>query len=512
MFKQRMQSVLMQDRKILRQVFEEFDVAKTGQLNLDQFHATLNRLAPSINIDKKLAQELLKRFSQSPGIILFQDFVTNFLGLPQDFFTMKLSGSENANAPPEKEKTETTVKEFKYGTPVETVKKTFIRRIRRRLLNVKAAIAIALKRPNETTMHFNENDLWNLMRDQGMMCTAKEIKEIMNHFDLNQDGKIHYEEFVHELLGLPRPAAVSHIKPFYERRQPLSPEAQNMIHRLAIKCERAAAPPLRIHAMFKAFDKDGSGSIAYDEFLAMVKEFGCEMEGNDIAAVLLNKFDKTGNGGISYTEFTTDVLGLQANALVKDGNARVSTPEIMQCTGNAIKNKLFTNPEAIAKGFEIFDKDRGGSLSFAEFREGISKLGLPITTSQINRLFKEFDKKGEGEISTADFASQVLGAAKATIRQQTAGSHARNPLPPLISHRVPTFDVAQSSRCGTAKNGGAPRMPPEFMPSRSKSELDGRITRNLGATQTLGMTHRTLGATQSLLVPSRGSSRMDLTY
>ena len=56
------------------------------------------------------------------------------------------------------------------------------------LLNTKAAMNVALKRPGDTITYMNENDLWYLMRDQGMMCTQKEINEIMNHFDQNRDG------------------------------------------------------------------------------------------------------------------------------------------------------------------------------------------------------------------------------------------------------------------------------------------------------------------------------------
>merc|ERR1711871_1228729 len=46
MFKQRMQSLMMQDRKQLRRVFEEFDTDKRGQLSLDQFHAAMCKLCP----------------------------------------------------------------------------------------------------------------------------------------------------------------------------------------------------------------------------------------------------------------------------------------------------------------------------------------------------------------------------------------------------------------------------------------------------------------------------------
>jgi len=82
MFKQRMQAVLMQDRKQLRRVFEEFDVERRGQLTLDQFHGALVKLCPGMNITRNTAAELMKRFSSEPGYILFQDFVVNFLGLP----------------------------------------------------------------------------------------------------------------------------------------------------------------------------------------------------------------------------------------------------------------------------------------------------------------------------------------------------------------------------------------------------------------------------------------------
>ena len=357
---------------------------------------------------------------------------------------------------------------------------------------------VALKRPGETASYMNETDLWYLLRDQGMMCTQKELHEIMEHFDQNRDGKIHYEEFAHELLGLPRPQVVRHVQPFYAKRRPLSDTAQALIHRLAIKCERAAAAPTRLHAMFKGFDKDGSGSIAYEEFQTMVQEFGCEMEGNDTAASLLNRFDKDGGGELSYTEFITDVLGLQPNALAKEeepvGEERVSTPVLMQSVGGALKQKLFASKSAIRKAFEAFDKDGGGSLSYAEFRDGLKALGLPITMSQTKKLFKEFDKSGGGELQTHRFASDVLGV-------KNDGSESGRS---LLSSRVPSIAAtprhlaplaptpgaaAQLKKSRRSTQGGGPRMPAEFraganLPdhaggrtARSRSVLDGRMTR-----------------------------------
>jgi len=409
--------------------------------------------------------------------------------------------ADNPNAPGQKDM-ESKVKEFKHGTPIEKVEKTFVRRMRKRLLNVKSAMNVALKRPGELVTHMNETDLWYLLREQGMMCTQKDLHEIMEHFDQNRDGKIHFEEFAHELLGLPRPAAVRHVQPFYAKRKPLSEQAQQLIHKLAVKCERAAAAPSRLHGMFKGFDKDGSGSIAYDEFECMVKEFSCEMEGSDAAASLLTRFDKDGQGELSYIEFITDVLGLQANALEQeganeDGEARCSTPVLMQSVSNSLKQKIFANKAAIAKAFAAFDADGGGSLSYAEFRDGLKALGLPITTKQAKQLFREFDKQRKGELETQTFAADVLGVAGSQANSVRAASRARSvvssrSMPAGYASIVPTPRVAnplaptpgasnQLRKASRGSQGGGPRMPAEFMPghvtSRSRSALDGRMSR-----------------------------------
>lgn len=60
--------------------------------------------------------------------------------------------------------------------------------------------------------------------------------------------------------------------------------------------------------MFRTFDTDGSGEIAYDEFEAMVEELGLRVAGTNSAAQLLSRFDTKGEGALSYTQFVTQVL------------------------------------------------------------------------------------------------------------------------------------------------------------------------------------------------------------
>merc|ERR1712178_509118 len=113
--------------------------------------------------------------------------------------------------------------------------------------------------------------------------------------------------------------------------------SKSMIHKLAIKCERYAAPPQRIYSLFKSFDKDGSGSISYDEVEAMVREFGCEVEGMNSAALLLEKFTR-GRGSMSYIEFVTNVIGLQPDALRETPGSKIpATPEILNKFQESLK-------------------------------------------------------------------------------------------------------------------------------------------------------------------------------
>lgn len=531
MFKQRMQAIMMQDRKRLRHVFETYDTAKSGQLSLDQFHAALVELAGTeISIDRKLASQLMKRFSVMPGFILYAEFVQNFLGLPPDFFSMKLvddnAQASNNAAGRDNKKKQSSVFEFKRGTNMDKVAKVFVHRMRKRLLNTKAAMNVALHRPGDGCTHLNEDELWYLLREQGTMVNKKDLRNVMEHLDRDCDGKLHYEELANELLGLPKPSEVKHIKPWKEKRPALSDRTLALVHKLAVQCERAAATPVTLKNMFQSFDKDGSGCISYDEFQAMVQEFGCEVEGVDAAAALLAKFDADGAGELSYTEFITDVLGLQPNALQKnpnDADARPSTPEIMQKLTGSLKKKIMANPEAIKKAFKMFDKSGDGTLTLDEYRMGIEALGMPITRAQIRKMFCQHTGGDiDAEIQTKDFACDVLGLTRnidednnrphtsmsqlgttgrlgatgslgntmsslgSTMRSlgstgrmvfgQPAAAGNRTPPMPRPSFRAPSTGSIRRAKQHVPQ-GGAPCMPTEFLQGGATTRREPRMNR-----------------------------------
>jgi hypothetical protein len=50
-----------------------------------------------------------------------------------------------------------------------------------------------LHRPGSNAEYFTKGDLWMILRSHGMMCSARQMDELMAFFDHNCDGKLHYE-------------------------------------------------------------------------------------------------------------------------------------------------------------------------------------------------------------------------------------------------------------------------------------------------------------------------------
>lgn len=303
----------------------------------------------------------------------------------------------------------------------------------------------------ETTM--NEDHLFQVMCHHGLLPSRKELGELMAHFDQNRDGRIDYAELACELLQLPRPAHVRHVMPFYPDRPSVSSSARRLVHRLAIACERAAAPPARIYNLFRQFDKDGSGSIAYDELELMVRDFGCEVEGRDSAALLLDKFTG-GKGAMGYMDFITGVIGLQPDALKSDPKSSCPpTPMIVEQMSDNVKKELFNSPTAQKKLLGIFDKDGGGTVSLAEFQRGVHALNLPVDRKQVAQLFKQFEnaQQGKGEISVMNFTKSLFGMSTHRSIKSSSSHGSGRPLP--------------------TSRGGSPCMPKEFRENRPRTSM-----------------------------------------
>jgi len=72
-----------------------------------------------------------------------------------------------------------------------------------------------------------------------------------------------------------------------------------------------------------------------------------------------------------------------------------------------LKEKFGSSSEKLEEAFVMLDGDRSGSITRAEFREGLQKLDLNLNRDQTQALVWRMDKDGDGTINYEEFVTRV---------------------------------------------------------------------------------------------------------
>ncbi|KAK3275742.1 calcium-dependent protein kinase [Cymbomonas tetramitiformis] len=132
--------------------------------------------------------------------------------------------------------------------------------------------------------------------------------------------------------------------------------------------------------LFKAFDKDNSGSITLaeleDGLSKMAKQGGASLTESQVKA-LMESADVDGDGTISYEEFIASTLHM---------------------------NKLDSD-ENLWKAFASFDTDDSGYITHEELSDALLKHGMPI--ENIEQIIKDVDKDNDGRINYDEFVQMM---------------------------------------------------------------------------------------------------------
>lgn len=65
---------------------------------------------------------------------------------------------------------------------------------------------------------------------------------------------------------------------------------------------------------------------------------------------------------------------------------------------------------SLRRAFTLFDNDRDGILSAAELRRCVNKLGVNLTTDEVNAMLAEYDEDGDGKINYPEFRRMMISA------------------------------------------------------------------------------------------------------
>ena len=132
-----------------------------------------------------------------------------------------------------------------------------------------------------------------------------------------------------------------------------------------------------IREAFNLFDTDGSGTIDPKELKAAMQSLGFEAK-NATIYQMISDIDKDGSGSIDFDEFL-DMM----TAKISDRDSK----------------------EDINKVFSLFDADNKGSITLRDLKRVAKELGETMTEAELLEMIERADSDADGNISQDDFFS-----------------------------------------------------------------------------------------------------------
>eukprot|EP00515_Schizochytrium_aggregatum_P000128 CAMPEP_0202035478 /NCGR_PEP_ID=MMETSP0962-20130828/902_1 /ASSEMBLY_ACC=CAM_ASM_000488 /TAXON_ID=4773 /ORGANISM="Schizochytrium aggregatum, Strain ATCC28209" /LENGTH=166 /DNA_ID=CAMNT_0048599489 /DNA_START=67 /DNA_END=567 /DNA_ORIENTATION=+ len=130
-----------------------------------------------------------------------------------------------------------------------------------------------------------------------------------------------------------------------------------------------------IREAFNLFDTDGSGTIDPKELKAAMQSLGFEAK-NQTIYQMIGDIDKDGSGSIDFDEFL-DMM-----------TAKMSDKDSM---------------EDIRKVFNLFDDDNTGKITHRNLKRVANELGETMTEAELSEMIERADTDNDGEISFEEF-------------------------------------------------------------------------------------------------------------
>ncbi|KAM7479595.1 hypothetical protein LguiA_027808 [Lonicera macranthoides] len=131
---------------------------------------------------------------------------------------------------------------------------------------------------------------------------------------------------------------------------------------------------------FKLFDQNGDGVISSNELGSVMKSLG-QNPTEDEVQFMIKEVDADHSGTINFTEF----LNLMAKKMKDAGVVK-----------------------EIKEAFKVFDIDKSGFISAAEIKQVMSNLGQKLSEKNVNRMIREADIDGDGQINYEEFAKMMF--------------------------------------------------------------------------------------------------------
>ncbi|KAK4760023.1 hypothetical protein SAY87_023154 [Trapa incisa] len=141
-----------------------------------------------------------------------------------------------------------------------------------------------------------------------------------------------------------------------------------------------------LREIFRSFDRNNDGSLTQLELGSLLRSLGLKPSPDQLES-LIHKADLNSNGLIEFSEFV---------ALVE--------PDL-------VTSKCPYSEDQLRRIFKMFDRDGNGYITAAELAHSMANLGHALTAEELTGMIREADTDGDGCINFQEFAQAITSAA-----------------------------------------------------------------------------------------------------
>jgi Ca2+-binding EF-hand superfamily protein len=284
----------------------------------------------------------------------------------------------------------------------------------------------------------------------------EDAKAVFDRYDTDGSGEISFKEFganvaaqVNEESRIGRSSSdIQDANRVRERARVLKQQALRTGWKtLSVDAERMLLEKIEqrlkgggnsLRVAFQRFERGGSPEISLEQFSETLCQLGLQGLDREDAQQLFGLFDRDGNGTIDFDEFTRYVMKrsstdnsltldttsaqreaarLRARALEKQKlgtelhwRYAEKNVDLEQLFMDKVLQKLKGGQDALRRTFCLFDSSRGDAAAItpASFRAGCEALGLnDVPERVLDELFSRFDESRNGVIEFAEFARRI---------------------------------------------------------------------------------------------------------
>jgi len=226
--------------------------------------------------------------------------------------------------------------------------------------------------------------------------TEDEVEDLINYFDINQDGRISVEEFKALISdGVTKELSKQRISSIRTQAS-TGEDAREEVYKFI--ADYLKKNNTTIAKFTLDLDADKNGDISRDDFVAFFKKIGMKIEQRELNA-LFEGLDPKNTGRVSKKQFIEHITPFVSQKPVMTAGIEKSL--------DLIAEKIQEKGVSPQQYFNKVDADHSGFLDRKELKQELLNMGLQFSDIEIDNLMDYWDNSKDGRVNLREFVDQI---------------------------------------------------------------------------------------------------------